>query len=164
MNHAHEIDIHHALKQRGVGFPERRGFRAARRWRSGCRSAAGCGFRDRGADRGLIGDVGNPGEMRRAGGNGLVQRRAVPADTVTVAPARARAEAIARPMPRPPPVTSACGECGNPDMRSPRMDFATSIYFKLQAFARNAAAPVMLLRRPNRDCFKHELAHRSEAC
>jgi hypothetical protein len=24
---------------------------------------------------------------------------------------------MARPMPRPPPVTSACGECGNPDMR-----------------------------------------------
>jgi hypothetical protein len=26
-------------------------------------------------------------------------------------------EAISRPMPRPPPVTSACEEGGNPDMR-----------------------------------------------
>ena len=37
--------------------------------------------------------------------------------TVTVAPARDNAAAISRPMPRPPPVTSACDERDNPDIR-----------------------------------------------
>ena len=46
-------------------------------------------------------------------------------------------------MPRPPPVTSACEECGNPDMRGLPERFIgieTFVYFKLQAFARNRRA------------------------
>src|SRR5689334_4643087 len=45
---------------------------------------------------------------------------------------------MARPMPRPPPVTNACGECGNPDMRFLPGMIVPPIYFNLQAFATKA--------------------------
>src|SRR5205823_9007060 len=67
--------------------------------------------------------------------------------TVTVAPARARLDAIGRPIPRPPPVTRAWEERGRPDMRSSSCALHcsdTCVYFRLQAFATNAATPAAL--------------------
>ena len=43
----------------------------------GCRAAAS---RDRGTDGGLIRDIGDSGEMRGTGGNGVIQRRAIAAE------------------------------------------------------------------------------------
>ena len=80
MNHAHEVDIHHAPEQRRVGFCERRGFRDPGIGDQDIDRLAACGFRNRGIDGGLIRDVGDAGEMRGAGGNGVIQRRAVAAE------------------------------------------------------------------------------------
>ena len=80
MNHAHEVDVHHAPEQRRIGFCERRGFRSAGIGDQDIDRLPRRGFRDRGADGGLIGDVGHASEMRDARGNGLIQRRAIAAE------------------------------------------------------------------------------------
>ena len=80
MNHAHEVDVHHAPEQRRVGFCERRGFRSARIGDQDIDRLPRRGFGDGGVDRGLIRNVGDPSEMRGAGGDGLIQRGAIAAE------------------------------------------------------------------------------------
>jgi hypothetical protein len=79
MDHAHEVDVHHSPKQRRIGFSERRGFGDARIRDQDIDWLAACGFRNRGADGGLIGDIGYGCEMRVAGGNSVVQSCAIAA-------------------------------------------------------------------------------------
>ena len=68
------------LKQRRVGFSERRGFRDACIRNQDIDRLAACGFRNRGVDGRLICDIGNACEMRGTGGNCVIQRRAMAAE------------------------------------------------------------------------------------
>ena len=80
MNHAHEIDVDHAPEQRRVGFCERRRFGDPGIGDQDIDRLPRCGFRNRGTDGGLIGNIGHDGKMRGAGGNRLIQHRAVAAE------------------------------------------------------------------------------------
>ena len=145
MHDAHEIDVHHALEQRGVGLGKWRRFRDARIGDQDIDRLACRGSGDRRADRGLIGNVGDIGEMGMARSDGLVKRGALAADHRDGrASAPANCAAIARPMPRPPPVTSACGERGSPDMRWLPMDTVVSAYILYFKLLQESGGPVSI--------------------
>ena len=117
MDHAHEVDIHHALKQRSVGFREGRGF-----------SCAGIGDQDidrlprrRLGDGGtharLIGNIRDPGKMRSPRADCLIQHGLVAAEHGNRGTGLRQFGGDGAADASPAPVISACAERGNPDMR-----------------------------------------------
>ena len=80
VNHAHEIDVHHAREHRRIGLAERRGFGGACIGNEDVDRLAGGRFGDRGIHRGLIGDIGDHSMVRDAGGDEFIQRPAVTAE------------------------------------------------------------------------------------
>ena len=113
-------------------------------WRAG-------GFGNRGADGSLIRDVGYACEMRGAGGDGFIQRRAIAAEHGHRRPcARQRESGFAADASSAPCDERMRGMRQSGHQRSPRMSSrrAFRIYFKLQAFARNPAAASLTARTP----------------
>ena len=80
MNHAHEIDVHHAPEQRRIGFRERRGLGSTRIGDQDIDRLSLRRLGNRGGHSRLIGDIGHRNEMRGTGGNGLIQRGAIAAE------------------------------------------------------------------------------------
>src|SRR6185437_2598653 len=80
MHHAHEIDVYHALEQRCIGFGKRRGFGDTSIGNEDIDGLPRRGSGDRRADDGLIGDVGNIGEVRLTRCQRFIQHCALAAE------------------------------------------------------------------------------------